>query len=105
MEPSGGDCKKPNDRSWAERQETADHRPRQGIGDRRAAKAQGIDQTYGARPSGLMTPELGAAALVAGVHDRAPRHVTAIAGVADGAPQVVVVGQLIGEDRKAPHLV
>ncbi len=52
-----------------------------------------------------MTPQLSPAPLVTGVCDHVLGHMAAIASGADGATQIVVVGQLIGEDRKASHLV
>ncbi len=52
-----------------------------------------------------MAPKLAPAPLVTGVDNRARRHMTAIAGGADGATQIVVVGQLIGQDGETAHLV
>ncbi len=52
-----------------------------------------------------MTPELRPAALITGMHNRARRHMAPVAGVADRATQVVVVGQLVGENGKTADLL
>ncbi len=52
-----------------------------------------------------MAPEFASAPLVAGMDDRARGDVASIACVTDGPAQVVIVGQLVGENGESADLV
>jgi hypothetical protein len=52
-----------------------------------------------------MAPKLRAAALVAGVHDRTLRHLATIARRANGATEVVIVRQLVGQDGETAQFL
>ncbi len=52
-----------------------------------------------------MTPKFSPTPLVAGMDDRTLRHMAAVTGVANRTAEVVVVGQLVGENGEAADLL
>ena len=51
-----------------------------------------------------MAPKLAPTPFVAGVKHSARRHMATIAGVAHGASEIVIVGELVGQDGETADL-